>query len=115
MPNNAKTQLPQMPQINWRIKTKRLFDFCKKLPWLAGEKVFLLFLTMIFIAIIISAVFFFKYVFLVQRQLPVLSLDLPTFNTQLLSEILKIQELRQQKLESANAEIYPEIFSPKQK
>ncbi len=76
---------------------------------------FFLFIVMIFIAIIISGVFFFKYVFLVQRQSPVVSLDLPTFNTQLLSEILKIQELRQQKLEGANAEIYPEIFSPKQK
>lgn len=112
MPNNTKTRLLQ---INWRMKTKRLFDFCRKLPWLIGEKVFFLFIVMIFIAIIISGVFFFKYVFLVQRQSPVVSLDLPTFNTQLLSEILKIQELRQQKLEGANAEIYPEIFSPKQK
>lgn len=105
----------QLPKINWRMKTKHLFDFCRKLPWLVGEKVFFLFLVMIFIAIIISAVFFFKYVFLVQRQLPVVSLDLPIFNTQSLSEILKVQESRQQKLEGANTEIYPEIFSPKQK
>ena len=52
-----------------KIKTKKIKDSLKKLPRVLGENAFLAFLGLLVIALILGGLIFYKYSFLVEKEL----------------------------------------------
>jgi len=94
-----------------KIKEKVLF--LKNFPWLIGENVFTFFVTMIFIAILISTLFFVRYVILIDRYYKIPPSQLPTLNEKTLESILETWQQRQDRLDGADSKVYPNLFLPK--
>ncbi|MBI4359005.1 MAG: hypothetical protein HY577_00215 [Candidatus Nealsonbacteria bacterium] len=97
----------------FKEKLKSFLVSLKKIPWLLGERVFSFFLTAILLAIIVSALFFFKSIVLTQRQTLSVPPDLPVFGQEALDKIKQHWQDRRQKLEAADTTSYPDLFSPK--
>lgn len=95
-------------------KVKKGILFLKHFPWLVSENVFSFFMTMIFIAIFISALFFVRYVILMDRYHKASPSQLPALNEATLQNILEIWQRRQDRIDSANNRAYPNFFLPKE-
>ncbi|MBU4351350.1 hypothetical protein L6250_00915 [Candidatus Parcubacteria bacterium] len=95
-------------------KVKKGILFLKNFPWLIGENAFLFFVIMISIAILISAIFFVRYVALIDRYNKASPSQLPTLNEETLKDILETWQQRQNRLDNADNKAYPNFFLPKE-
>ncbi len=91
---------------------KETLKSLKQWPWFFGERAFLLFLIMIFMALFLATGFFFKYVILVQGQL-LTDGDGIIFEKGILREILRSRQSFQKNFGEADLKDYPDLFLPK--
>lgn len=93
-----------------QFKTKKIKDFFGKLPGILGEHQFIIALILIFFALILGGLSFYKFGVLAERKEPQI-LEKPLhFNEKAFQEILKIWEDRQKKFEETNLKEYPDPF-----
>jgi len=96
-------------------KIKEAVSALKHLPWLVGENAFSFFITIIFIAILISSLFFVRYIVLIDHYYRAPPSQLPILNEKTLESILEIWQQRQNRLNNAGNKAYPDFFLPNSK
>jgi len=72
----------------------------KKIPWFLGRYAFVAILILIAIDMILGAVLFYKYIYLVEKNQPQVTESPATFKKDVYQEILKDWQERSQKLQS---------------
>jgi hypothetical protein len=100
----------KLPIIN-KEKLKQFLISWERFPWFLGNHVFPLFLSMIFLAVIITITPSFTYFLSLQRQVSDLP-KLPVFDKQNLEEILSIWKSRQEGADKIDGQTYSNFFGP---
>lgn len=93
-----------------KIKTKKIKDFLKKLPRILGEKAFLTYLILLFLALIFGGIIFYKYGILVKKtkiQIPEKPLQ---FKEKTYQEVLKIWQEKEKRFKETDRKEYPNPF-----
>ena len=94
------------------IKFNTIKNFFRKLPRILGEKAFLSFLTLLFLAIIFSGLVFYKYSVLIQNK----KLDIPQdekpiqFKEKTYQDVLTIWQEKEERFQETETKIYPNSF-----
>lgn len=93
-----------------QIEIKKLKSFFQKLLKILGENAFLTSLALLFIALILGGLTFYKYSILAERGKPEALERIPYFNEKTFQEILRIWQNRQKRFEEAGLKEYPDPF-----
>ena len=93
-----------------QLKINKIIQFFKKLFRTLGENAFLVFIGLLFLALILGGLIFYQYSILAEKtELQILEGQLQ-FKENLYQEILKIWESRQKKFEEVELKTYPDPF-----
>jgi cell division protein FtsL len=93
-----------------KVKLTKNKEFFRKLPRVLAERFFLTFLILIFIALILGGLVFYKYSILVEQKKVEISEKQISFKEKEFQEILKIWEDNQKRLEEAGLKTHPDLF-----
>lgn len=93
-----------------RIKINKIKEFLRKFLRILGEEAFLFFLVLIFLALILGGLLFYKYSFLVEKAKPEVLEKPLQFEEKTHQEVLKILKELQKKFEETELKKYPDPF-----
>jgi len=95
-----------------KINLKKTKIFLRKLPRILGEKAFLFFLALLFLVLIFSGLVFYRYSFLIQKQIPDISqLEQPIqFKEKTYQDVLSIWQKKERRFQEAETKTYPNPF-----
>lgn len=89
---------------------KNILRFLKKLPRMIAEHAFPACIAFILLAVILSALIFYKYCILVEKVEPELSKIPAQFDEQLCQQVLKQTEEQQKRFQETDYKQYPDLF-----
>ena len=95
---------------NQNEKIKRCIAFFQKLPWLAGEWLFLSLLICTLIAVISGAIIFYQYAVLAPKTEPQVKLEVIKFQRDDFLDLVARWEERQAQFNAALEKNYPNPF-----
>jgi len=95
-----------------KLKAKKITDFFRKLPRIAGEKSLLTFFILLFFALVVGCFVFYKYNSLVEKREREVSETPLKFQEKTYQDILKIWQEKEEKFEEADSKTYPDPFLP---
>jgi len=93
-----------------KIELEKIKLSFKKLPKLLGEKFFLTFLILLFLALILAGLIFYKYAILVQKEKIEIGEKILKFDEKTYQKILKIWQERERKFQESDLKTYPDPF-----
>jgi len=93
-----------------KLKTKKIQDFLKRLPRILGEKAFLAFLGLLFLALIFGGIIFYQYNILVKKAEVQIIEEPLQFQEKTYQDISKIWQEREKKFQEADLKTYPDPF-----
>ena len=97
-------------KIGFKIETKKIVNFFKKIPRTVGEHFFLSFLIVTFIAFILGGLIFYRYIF-VPKNAEVNILESPVFfNVDIYKKVLEELQNREQTIQELNSKQYSNPF-----
>jgi len=93
-----------------KLKFKKITDPLKKLPRIFGEHAFLTFLGLLLIALILGALIFYQYSFLVEKTKPKVVEKLLKFKEETYQEVLKAWQGREREFKEIDLKEYQNPF-----
>jgi len=93
------------------IEIKKVKEFLKKLVWIIGGNAVIVFVILIFLALILGGFAFYKYSFLVEKSEPKFTGEPLRFEEAAYQKISQEWQIRQKKFEQADLKEYPNLFS----
>lgn len=93
-----------------KFKLDKIKEFLGKLPRILGKHHFFTLLVLIFLALILGSLIFYKYSILVEQEKPEVLEKPLQFKEKTFQEILTIWESRQKRFEEAELKEYPDLF-----
>lgn len=93
-----------------RYTIPAVIKFFKKLPKILGERAFIFFLILLFLALIFGGLVFYKYSILAQKAEPEIFEKPLKFKEETYQEVLKTWKERQKIFEETELKTYPDPF-----
>lgn len=92
------------------IKFSKIKGFFKKLPRILAEYSFLTVLSLIFLALILGGIIFYKYNVLIEKTQPEIFEKPLHFDEKTYQAVLRVWQERQKRFEETEIKIYPDLF-----
>jgi len=92
------------------MKLRKIGSFFKKLPRVLGENSFLIFLGLLFFALVLGALIFYKFSFLVGKVKPEITEASFRFQEKTYQAVLDEWQKRDKRLSEINLKLYPNPF-----
>lgn len=92
------------------MKLRKIGSFFKKLPRVLGENSFLTFLGLLFVSLVLGALVFYKFSFLVGKEKPEITEGSFRFQEKTYQAVLDEWQKRDQRLSEINLKLYPNPF-----
>ena len=92
------------------MKLRKIGSFFKKLPRVLGENSFLTFLGLLFVSLILGALVFYKFSFLVGKEKPEITGGSLRFQEKTYQAVLDEWQKRDKRLSEINLKVYPDPF-----
>ncbi len=93
-----------------KLKTKKICDFCKKLPKVLALRSFLTFFGLFALVLILGSLIFYKYIILIQKIEPQVTEKPLQFKEKTYEDILKTWQERENRFQVIDTKQYPNLF-----